>query len=125
VDSAITLLPEQLTVQTSNERALVGQSKNIFNVSVEGTVRGFSARVLYNFFGDRIAEAGANDAPDIVENGRGTVDVALSQRLGRLNVRLSLENLGDPVYRFTQGGLDARTFTLGRTAAVSIGFNVF
>ena len=125
VDSQITLRPEQLTVQTSNERPLVGQSRHIFNVSVEGTVRGFSARVLYNFVGDRITEAGANDAPDILEEARGTVDLTLAQRIGRLNVRLNAENLTNPTYRFTQGGLDARRFTLGRTIAVSLGFSVF
>ena len=35
VDSKITLLPEQLGVQTSPERPLAGQSRNLFNVSGE------------------------------------------------------------------------------------------
>jgi hypothetical protein len=125
VDSEITLNPEQRTVQTSNKRALVGQSKNLFNLALEGQAGGFSARVLYNVLGDRISEAGSNDAPDIIEENRGSVDVSISQRIGRLNLRLNLENLTDPTYRFTQGGLDARTFTLGRTVALSIGFSAF
>lgn len=125
VDSSITLRPEQVTVQTSNERPLVGQSKNIFNFSLEGTVAGFSARALYNFVDDRISEAGANDAPDMVEEARGTVDVSLQHKLGRFNVRLNLDNLTNTRYRFTQGGLDARTFTLGRTVALSFGVNIF
>jgi hypothetical protein len=125
VDSEISLRPEQVTVQTSNKRPLVGQSKNIFNASLEGTVRGFSARVLYNFLGERISEAGANDAPDIIEQDRGTVDVALSQRLSRFTVRVNFENLTNPTYRFTQGGQDARTFKIGRTVAVSFGMSLF
>ena len=54
VDSTISLLPEQLGVQTSAERPLAGQSKNLFNVTGEFAVRGFSTRVLFNYFGDRI-----------------------------------------------------------------------
>ena len=125
VDSSITLRPEQLTVQTSNERALVGQSKHIFNVSLESSFKGFSARVLYNFLGERISYAVVNVTHDILEDSRGTVDVSLSQRIGRFNLRLNLENLNDPTYRFTQGGLDQRTFNVGRTVALSFGVNFF
>ena len=71
VDSKITLLPEQQTVQTSLERPLAGQSKNLFNVTGEYARGGFSARVLVNYVGDRISDVGANQAPDIVEQGRG------------------------------------------------------
>ena len=34
--------------------------------------------MLYNYFGDRISDVGANEAPDIVEQGRGTLDVVLA-----------------------------------------------
>ena len=70
VESKITLLPEQLTTQTSLERPLAGQSKNLFNMTFEGTAGGFAGRMLFNFFGDRISDVGANDAPDILEQGR-------------------------------------------------------
>ena len=69
-------------MQTSLERALVGQSKNLFNLTVEGNGPvGSPTRLLFNYFGDRISEAGANEAPDIIEQGRGTVDVVFSQRV--------------------------------------------
>jgi hypothetical protein len=125
VDSSITLRPEQVTVQTSNKRALVGQSKNIFNVAFEGVVAGFSARLLVNYLGDRISDAGANEAPDVVEEGRSSFDLVFSKRLRHLMIRLNLENLTDPTYRYTQGGLDARAFKLGRTVALSFGYSVF
>lgn len=125
VDSNITLRPEQLTVQTSNDRALVGQSKNLFNLGVEATARGYSIRFLVNYLGDRIAEAGANAAPDIIEAGRGTADIAFSKRIRHLMLRFNVENLTDPEYRFTQGGQDARTFRLGRTVAFSLGYSIF
>ena len=74
VDSKITLLPNQLATQTSLERPLAGQSKNLFNMTFEGTAGGFAGRLLFNYFGDRISDVGANDAPDILEQGRGSLD---------------------------------------------------
>jgi outer membrane receptor protein involved in Fe transport len=127
VDSKITLLPEQLGVQTSAERALAGQSKNLFNVSGELTFGGFAARLLYNYFGDRISDVGANDAPDIVEEGRGALDMVLSQRIRGLSLRLSLDNLTDSDYLFTQTGAPdpQRLYKLGRTVSFSVSYNVF
>jgi hypothetical protein len=125
VDSQITLLPEQRTVQTSIERALAGQSKNLFNLTGEFTLDGFTARALFNVIGDRISDVGANQAPDIIEEGRGSLDLVLGQRLGRFNVRFSAENVTDGEYLFTQGDETQRRFTLGRTFQLSVGLNVF
>jgi hypothetical protein len=127
VDSKITLLPEQRSVQTSLERPLAGQSKNLFNVTAELAVGGFSARALVNYFGDRISDVGANQAPDIIEEGRGTFDLVLAQRVRQLGIRLTLENLTDSEYLFTQVGarLPQRLFTAGRTVALSFSFNAF
>jgi hypothetical protein len=125
VDSKITLLPEQQTVQTSLERPLAGQSRNLFNLIAEANAKGFSTRVLYNFFGDRISDVGSNAAPDILEQGRGSLDLVFSQRLGPATFRLNLENLTDSEYLFTQGVEDQRAFKLGRTAALSVGVNLF
>jgi hypothetical protein len=125
VESRITLNPEQRTVQTSLERPLAGQSKNLFNLMTEYTHRGFSGRVLVNFFGDRISDVGSNQAPDVIEEGRSTMDLVLSQKIGRFNVRVSVDNLTDSDYRFTQGDQTQRIFTLGRTFGLSFGLNVF
>ena len=127
VDSKISLLPEQRNVQTSLERPLAGQSKNLLNLSAEWAVRGFSARALFNYVGDRISDVGANQAPDIIEEGRGSFDLVFAQRLRGLNMRLTLENLTDSDYLFTQVGADdpQRLYKLGRTVALSFGYNVF
>ena len=37
--------------------------------------------MLFNYFGDRISDVGANEAPDIIEEGRGSLDVVFAQRL--------------------------------------------
>ncbi len=128
VDSKITLLQSQRAVQTSLERPLAGQSKNLVNLSGEFNASGFSARVLYNYFGDRISDVGANQAPDIIEQGRGAVDVVLSQRLRGLNVRLSMQNLNNPDYKFTQTlnvEETQRLFRMGRTVALSLTYSLF
>ncbi|MGH9347497.1 MAG: TonB-dependent receptor domain-containing protein [Vicinamibacterales bacterium] len=125
VDSRIELLPAQRTVQTSLERPLAGQSKNLLNVMAEVTIGRFASRLLYNYFGDRISDVGANQAPDIIEQGRGSLDLVLSQRLGRVGLRLTLENLTDSEYLFTQGSEDQRTYKLGRTIAFSLGYSLF
>jgi TonB-dependent receptor len=128
VDSKITLAPEQLGVQTSSERPLAGQSKNLFNVAGEYFVGGFSSRVLFNYFGDRIADVGANEAPDIIEQGRGRLDLVFSHRIRSLNVRLNIENVTDSEYLFTQTltvEREQRQYKLGRTVSLSFGYNVF
>jgi outer membrane receptor protein involved in Fe transport len=130
VDSKVTLAPEARSVQTSQSRALAGQSNNLFNVIGEATFGGFQARVLVNYFGDRISDVGANGAPDIVEEGRETLDVVLIQRFNRLAVRLTFENLTDPDYLWTQSLAGAategqRVFKLGRTVGLSFGYSFF
>jgi hypothetical protein len=128
VDSKITLLPEQRTVQTSLERALAGQSKNLLNLTAEYALRGFSTRLLFNYFGDRISDVGANQAPDIIEEGRGALDLVFAQRIRGLGIRLTLENLTNSDYLFTQTlnvQETQRLFKLGRTVTVSVGYNVF
>lgn len=128
VDSKITLLPEQRTVQTSLERPLAGQSKNIFNLTGEFAAGGFSTRLLFNYFGDRISDVGANQAPDIIEEGRGALDLVFSQRVRGMSIRLTIENMTNSDYLFTQTLSVAETqrlYKLGRTVALSFGYNVF
>jgi outer membrane receptor protein involved in Fe transport len=130
VDSEVTLAPEARSVQTSQNRPLAGQSNNLFNLIGETTWGGFQARVLFNYFGDRISDVGANGAPDIVEEGRESLDVVLIQRINRLNVRLSFENLTDPEFLWTQGlegrlTEQQRVFKLGRTVGLTFGYSFF
>ncbi|MCC6989560.1 MAG: TonB-dependent receptor, partial [Acidobacteria bacterium] len=125
VDSKISLNPAQRTVQTSLERPLAGQSKNLFNVMAEFAARGFSTRVLVNYFGDRISDVGSNQAPDILEQGRTTLDMVMGQKIGRFNIRATVDNLTDAKWRFTQGSESQREFKLGRTFGLSVGLNVF
>jgi hypothetical protein len=122
VDSSITLQDFQTNVLTSLERPLSGTSRHVANAMVEGYVAPVTARVLVNYFGDRIVDVGSLGLPDILEEGRTTVDLVVSSRLGqRFSVRFSAENLGNRPVRFLQGPETHREFTLGRTFAVQFG----
>jgi hypothetical protein len=123
VDSSITLSPSQTNVVTTLERPLAGTSRNLFNGSIEIDYPTFSARLLFNYFGDRIADVGSLGLPDIYEQGRLTTDLVATIRFGRhLNLRLAGENLSNERVRFLQGGLDQRVFTMGRVFAVQVGY---
>ena len=99
---------------------------NLFNITGEYAVGGFSARVLWNYVGDRISDVGANQAPDVVEEGRGTMDLVFVQRFNqRFNIRFSAENVTDADYMFTQGDRRQRAYRLGRTFGVAIGIDAF
>ncbi|MCC7034143.1 MAG: TonB-dependent receptor [Acidobacteria bacterium] len=126
VDSSITLTPAAAQVQTSLERPLAGQSKNLFNLVAEANAGPASIRLLYNFFDDRIADVGSVGLPDIIEQSRGILDLVVSARVFRkLNVRASIDNLTDADYEFTQGGQLQRLFNLGRTFTLNFGFSPF
>jgi outer membrane receptor protein involved in Fe transport len=125
VDSEVTLTQAARQVQTSQSRALAGQSKNLFNVIGEVSLGGFQGRVLYNFVDDRISDVGANHAPDIIETGRGSLDVVLIQRWRQLALRLTLDNLTDEEYLYTQGLRVQRLYKSGRAMMFSFGYSAF
>jgi TonB-dependent receptor len=119
VDSSITLNASQTNVLTTLERPLVGTSKNVVNGFIEGRHGPVIGRLLVNFVGDRIYEAGALGLPDIVEDGRASLDFVMSVRLNELvSVRLSADNLTDRDVTFLQGAETHRRFRLGRAFAL-------
>lgn len=126
VDSEIRLTEAARRVQTSLVRPLAGQSRNLFNAMGELTAAGFTARLLYSYFGDRISDVGSNGTPDVVEDGRGLLDVVIAQRLAqRLGLRLAMENLTNAEYTFLQGFQAQRFYRTGRTVSLSLGLSVF
>jgi hypothetical protein len=125
VNSEISLTAAAAQVQTSLNRALAGQSENLFNALFEVGNSAASVRLLYNFFGDRISDVGSLGLPDIFEDGRGSLDLALSGRWRRLNLKFNVENLTDEAFTFNQGGLLQREYTLGRSFQFSVGVSAF
>jgi TonB-dependent receptor len=126
VDSSITLSGAATQVQTSLERPLAGQSKNLFNFVFEaGSDAPVTGRLLYNFFGKRISDVGSLGLPDIFEDSRGSLDFVLSTRWRTLNLKFSAENLTDEAYTFTQGDLLQREYKLGRAFTFGVGVGLY
>jgi outer membrane receptor protein involved in Fe transport len=127
VDSNIELERGTAQVQTSLVRPLAGQSENVFNGVFEFRLPDFdfSTRLLYNFFGDRIIDVGSLGLPDIIEEGRGTVDLVFWKRWNKIVFRATFENLTDAEHLFTQGGETQRVFKMGRTFTFGFGYAVY
>jgi TonB-dependent receptor len=122
VDSKVEIERTGTQIQTNLERPLAGQSPHVANALLEYRPGDFRARVLLNYFDDRIAEVGALGLPDTIEEGRATLDVVLSQRFGSFTVRLVGENLTDAENRFTIDGNQYRLFSLGRSISLGVSY---
>jgi TonB-dependent receptor len=86
------------------DRPLSGQSKYLANLdlSYRGT-RGTVASVYYNVFGERLATVAPPGTPDIFEQPAPTLDLVISQRLGRAwRLGFKAQNLLDPAIEQTQ-----------------------
>lgn len=127
VDSEIELDAAALQVQTSLRRPLVGQSPHVVNAQLafRHPASGLDARLLFNYFGERVTDVGALGLPDIFESDRGQLDLVLEKSFGGLGVQLLAANLNDAPYRFTQGGLDQRVYRVGRDLAFRLSYNIF
>jgi outer membrane receptor protein involved in Fe transport len=127
VDSEIDIGRGTGEVQTSTSRPLAGQSANVFNVMAELQVPRYdlSARVLFNYFDDRIIDVGSLGLPDILEEGRESLDVVVIKRFGPAQLRVLFDNLTNADYLFTQGGEVQRLYKLGPTFGASFSWSVY
>jgi hypothetical protein len=78
--------------------------------------------VLYNFFGDRISDVGANERARHHRAGARHRSTWCSRSASAARPPPHLENLTDSDYSFTQGPRTQRLFRLGRTVALSFGY---
>ena len=120
VDSEVTIGRQAGQVQTSLLRPLAGTSGNLFNAMAEFRMQEFAARLLWSYFGDRISDVGSLGLPDIIEEGRNSVDVIVSRRWDAFGLKVAFENLLDDPYLFTQSGREQRVFKLGRGVSFGV-----
>ncbi|HSR68832.1 MAG TPA: TonB-dependent receptor [Acidobacteriota bacterium] len=130
VDSDVEIIDDANLALTSLSRPLQGQSRHILNTIFEyaNPDWGTSARLLLNYQGDRISDVGSFGIPDILEEGRPTLDAVLIQPLGssrKWGLKFSAENLLDRAVEFTQGGLIQRAYSLGRKFGISLSYSFF
>jgi hypothetical protein len=114
--SNVSLSTEQLAVQTSRERPMQGQSPYVVNVSLGYSRPEWDTElaILYNVYGPRIADVGANFLPDVYERPFHRVDISYAQGLSKnlrlkltgtniLNQPISLQQRGVTVLRYRPG----------------------
>lgn len=109
IQSRVSLPVGEGFVQTSSVRALAGQSPFVLNAALdyERVRSGTRLRILYNVAGPKIDQVGQLGLPDVYERPRHQLDLSVAQRLTRhLDLKMSLENMLDSPYAFTQGSKD-------------------
>jgi hypothetical protein len=129
-DSEVTIARDNLSVATTTNRPLEGQSKDIGNLALQfyqpdwGTM----VRLLYNYTGSRITDVGAYGLPDIYEDSFASVDLLYVQQLKFLpgvEIKIAGTNLLDETRMYTQGGELHRSYRPGRGFGLSIGYTIF
>jgi TonB-dependent receptor len=129
IDSEITIPPGG--IQTNPTRPMVGQPDHVGNAVLEWLqpVWGSSFRLLYNYTGERVAFAGANGLPDVLEEPVGSLDFAFRQnfRLAGLDWTLKVTgaNLTEEEIEFTQAGELFRGWNPGRRFGVGFKLTFF
>lgn len=110
-------------IQTSRARPLQGQSPFMINAQVgwepeDGPLR---VSLLYNVFGARIVEVGAQGAPDTLEQPQHLVDlVAAAQLGGGFTLTMKAKNLLGADSKFTQGPVTQEDRALGRSVNLGL-----
>jgi len=116
------------TLQSSPERPLVGQAPFIANGALDWTQPdAFTARLLYYTADRSIASAGFSGLDDIYFERRDQLDAVLLVPLQRwlgvpLTTRLSVENVFNAPYVFTQGPLVQERYTNGVKFTVGLSY---
>ncbi len=124
IDSRVTLFGEgetprdvpvtgsrQIARLFENEREISGQSDRLGNLILTYTNydAGVEGSLAYNYTGERIILVGAENAPNIVEEARGQLDLLLRYTFFLFDTDLELElkvkNILDNEVEWTQGGL--------------------
>ena len=120
-------LGENSGIQSSDVRALQGQSPYVVNLQVgwDDAERGSQLALLYNVSGKRITDVGALGAPDSYELPVHQLDLVGSQDLpGGFQVGLKAKNLLDWPHRETQGDRVVESVKDGWELALKVGWGI-
>ena len=122
IDSQIELGPEA-AAQTNQARPLQGQSSYVVNLDLgwDGKASGTDVSLLYNVFGQRIAEVGIEGLPDVYEQPYHRVDLTASQRLPRdLKLKVAAQNLLNQAVVVKQGDITVQEYQPGVAVSASL-----
>lgn len=118
-------ITDPMTILTSKERPLVGQSPYVLNAQLEydNQDAGLGATLLFNYVGPRIDTLGSENLPDTYEAPRPQLDLVIRKKWGKLTLGLSAKNLLDQPLRLTQGTRVFQEFDAqGRAFSGSLGW---
>ena len=132
IDSEVTLLGagetaanvpvtgnRQIAALFQNKRQLTGQSDVLGNVilSYLDFDSGLEGSLAYNYTGERVVLVGAENAPNIIEDARGKLDLLVKYNFNLWQTDLTLEfkakNLLNEKVEWTQGGLPYESWEQG------------
>ncbi|MGH7459490.1 MAG: TonB-dependent receptor domain-containing protein [Longimicrobiales bacterium] len=107
----------------NDKRAMVGQSPYVINagLTLAPAEAGYSATLLYNVVGKRIVNASERPLPNVFEQSRHALDLALRLPVyGPVSAKLDVKNLLDSSYEVTQGTVTRERYNAGRVIAAGI-----
>ncbi|MBL8151082.1 MAG: TonB-dependent receptor, partial [Blastocatellia bacterium] len=131
VSSNIQIGDQDLSVLTSRERPLNGQSRHLVNMTLNYDIPQYKAdaRVLFNYTGARITDVGTFGLPDIFEKGYPTLDLFFSKRFGgdtnKFELKVTGENMLNRLVRFKQNDLPFLVYRKGRNISFGISYSFF
>jgi hypothetical protein len=121
--SEIRIDPNTPASITNADRAMVGQAPYVVNAGVTWAPAGgaTSATILYNVVGRRITNAAEAPLPDVYEQERHMLDLALRMGLtSAISAKLDMKNLLDAPYELTQGTVTRESYRTGRVLSLGI-----
>ena len=143
IDSEVTLLGSgetagnvpltggrQIARLFENERELTGQSDLLGNLILSYTSYelGLEGSLAYNYTGERVVLVGAENAPDIIEESRGKLDLLIKYMFRMWDTEFELEfkvqNITDEEVEWTQGGLPYELYDPGVGYSLGIKVNL-
>jgi len=130
VDSNVVLDPNNAGILTSQSRPLMGQSKYVFNGSLQWARPQWhsEARFFANYVSRRITDLGTFGIPDIYQEPITTLDFLYQYTMGERGqwvYRFEAENLNNNNYLWTQGLFTQRQYQLGRTFQIGLTYSFF
>ncbi len=112
-------------------RPLFGQSPYIVNATLgyDNLEKRWNVNVVYNVIGPRLFLVSTNGTPNIYEQPRNSLDMTVSKGItNKLNLRLSMQNLLDAPFKFTQEFASKeyiyQSYQLGSTFSLGLTFLV-
>ena len=127
-DSNAVTNPEYITLSSYDDRPLVGQPDDIFNLQF-GFYGADDSRfsVVYNDVGNRIRELGVDTIPNVMEDLPAQLDVVYNRTYealdGTLDVTLKLRNLLEDPYEALQGNEVFESYSTASSISLGVKYS--